>query len=117
MNETTRLDPGDVEPFLLEVDADTATNAGIAKTGLTEAASKILVSGEELFRSALARAVKSNVSAFQDAISSLDQCPTDVEISFGIKVTADLGSIIISKVGSEANYSIKLTWKDFKKNP
>jgi len=37
--------------------------------------------------------------------------PDEVEITFGLKASGELGSLVIAKAGVEANYSVKLTWK------
>lgn len=46
------------------------------------------------------------------AVDSLgDVMPKDVEVTFGIKLTAEAGAIV-TKVGGEAQLEIKLVWKN-----
>jgi hypothetical protein len=52
-----------------------------------------------------------NGSAFYDAISALSPAPAEAEVSFGIKLTGEIGNVAITKVSSEGNYSVKLVWK------
>ena len=41
--------------------------------------------------------------------------PADLSISFGLKASADLGSLLISRGGMEANFNVSLRWhKDTK---
>ena len=35
----------------------------------------------------------------------------EVEVSFGLKASGELGSFMIAKVEAEANYSVTLKWK------
>ncbi|MBI4874235.1 MAG: hypothetical protein HY822_06355 [Acidobacteria bacterium] len=37
--------------------------------------------------------------------------PTDVEITFGLKASAELQGFVIAKAGAEANYTVRLAWK------
>ena len=36
----------------------------------------------------------------------------EVEVTFGLKATGDLGNFAIGKVGAEANYTVKLKWSN-----
>jgi Trypsin-co-occurring domain 1 len=44
------------------------------------------------------------------AIESLDAKPDDIEVKFGIKMTAEAGAFI-AKVGGEAALEVTLAWK------
>jgi hypothetical protein len=36
--------------------------------------------------------------------------PAEIELTFGIKASAELGALIIAKAQGEANFSVKLKW-------
>ncbi len=44
------------------------------------------------------------------SILESNSCPDEIELDFSVKFSAD-ASIIISKVNTEANIGVKLTWK------
>lgn len=37
--------------------------------------------------------------------------PSEIEISFGLKASGELGSFLVARSGVEANYSVTLKWK------
>ena len=37
--------------------------------------------------------------------------PDEVEVTFGLKATGDIGSLLIAKGSAEANYTVTLKWK------
>lgn len=45
-----------------------------------------------------------------DKLRELTSPADSIELSFGIKFNADAG-VVISRVGTEANFNIKMTWK------
>lgn len=64
--------------------------------------------GEIDFKSALSR-VKSAAGELLETIRSMDVQPDDCEVSFGIKLSGELGAII-AKASGEANFTVKLSW-------
>jgi len=46
-----------------------------------------------------------------EKVRGLRDSPDEVEITFGLKASGELGSLVVAKAGVEASYSIKLTWK------
>jgi len=46
---------------------------------------------------------------FKDTVEQMPARPSQVEITFGIKLTAEVGAII-SKVGGEAALEVRLLW-------
>ncbi len=41
--------------------------------------------------------------------------PDEVEVTFGLKATGELGNFAVAKVSAEANYTVKMTWKQEEK--
>jgi hypothetical protein len=54
--------------------------------------------------------VKPAAEALVDKLRSLAYAPDEVGIEFGIKLSAEAGAFIAS-ASTEANFSVKLTWK------
>jgi hypothetical protein len=44
-------------------------------------------------------------------VRSLTESPDELEVTFGLKATGEVGNIAIAKGGGEANFTIKLSWK------
>ena len=92
------LESGD--SVLIEVDQ---SNDRIGVTdGIAEKANKT-------FESAL-NTVKPIANAIMDKILELNQPASEVEVRFGIKMTAGLGAIVASG-SADINYEITLKWK------
>jgi Trypsin-co-occurring domain 1 len=49
-------------------------------------------------------------AAFQRLKQGLTTPASEVEIKFGLKMTAEAG-VVISSVGGEVNFEVTLTWK------
>jgi hypothetical protein len=60
--------------------------------------------------------VRYNAQALIQAVQSLPTPPTEVEITFGIKATGEVGNVAVAKAGGESNYTIKLVWKSQSKD-
>lgn len=54
--------------------------------------------------------IRAMATRTKETVDSLDCRPDDIEVTFGIKLTAEAGAII-SKVGGEAALQVKLAWK------
>jgi hypothetical protein len=78
-----------------------------------------LSSTQERALSSFQEATKALKSNAQYILKNLeDISPDKVEISFGIKVGAEAGSpfFCLAKASGEANYSVKITWKNTTSN-
>jgi hypothetical protein len=102
----------DDNTILVEVEEEAASSSeGIVKAGVAETAHKAVVQAQTTFEEALERVVQVNAEALIQSMRSLPESPDEVELSFGCKVTGEVGNIAIAKGGGEANYTIKLSWK------
>jgi hypothetical protein len=52
-----------------------------------------------------------------EKVRGLHDSPDEVEITFGLKASGELGSIVVAKASAEASYSVKLTWKKVEQGP
>jgi len=46
-----------------------------------------------------------------EKMRGLHDSPDEVEVTFGLKASGELGSLVIAKASVEASYSVKLVWK------
>jgi hypothetical protein len=110
-----KFETGDAEDstILVEVSGNEieSDNDGTVKAGLEKIIENSVAIAQKPFTAAVKSAVRHNVSGMIDAISSLANPPSEVEISFGLKATGEAGNIAVGKIGSETNYTIKLVWK------
>ena len=54
--------------------------------------------------------IKTFAEILSSSILNSDWCPDEFELDFSVKFSAD-ASIIISRLNTEANIGVKLTWK------
>ncbi len=47
--------------------------------------------------------------------SGFAEQPDEVSVSFGLKASADVGNLVVSRGGMEANYNVSLRWREDKK--
>lgn len=86
--EVEEIDDYGVTAVSIGVDPETGMiDLGKALTGVRRAAAQVL-----------------------DAVRSISVPPDNCEIQFGVKLSGSLGAII-AKASTEANFTIKLTWK------
>ena len=96
----------------IEVDDLLPSMSGVAKAGLHDAITRTAAEAGSALKEALKAAINANVSFFKEAISDLAERPDQVELSFGLKISGDLVNVIITKIGAEANYALKLSWRN-----
>jgi hypothetical protein len=65
---------------------------------------------KQSFEKALDQVVPVAAAAFNRLRQGLTTPASEVEIKFGLKMTAEAG-VIISSVGGEVNFEVTLTWK------
>ncbi len=97
--------------LLVEVDepkryAETITRGGVVKAARPgEVADK----AQDTFEDALDK-IKPAAQAIIDKLRALSDAPDEIDVEFGIKLSAEAGAFIAS-AGVEANYTVTLTWK------
>ena len=97
--------------FLVEIDEQSGVSPddGVIKAGLGDKIEEITDSLQIKFDEAL-DVVNHSAKAFARKVKSLPETPDEMELTFGLKATGE-GSLVVSKAGVEANFSIKLTWR------
>jgi len=89
------------------VEAPAAEQTGLVKAGRGEEA---LERAGATFESALG-SVRSAANALLRTLKEVDVSPDEIEVTFGLKATGEVGGRIFVSAGAEANYNVTLTWK------
>jgi len=98
---------------LVEVDEEevSLSSEGLVKVGIKEVLHNTVAVAQNTFSNAIRKAIQYNVQGLIDAIHSLPEPPSEVEINFGLKITGEAGNVAVGKAGGEVNYTVKLSWK------
>lgn len=83
---------------------------GVIKAGLKETTEKAIAQAKTSFEEGL-EVIRHNASAFIKKVRDLPDPPDEVEVTFGLQVTGEVGNFAVAKVGTEASYTVTLTWK------
>jgi hypothetical protein len=102
----------DGNSLLVEVDEnEVSSQQGIQKAGLREMAGKSVAMAQTSFEQAIQQAIRYNAQVFLQSVVNLPILPNEAEITFGLKITGEVGNVAVGKAGGETNYTIRLTWK------
>jgi hypothetical protein len=97
---------------LIEVDeAEVAFPGGPVKAGVVDRVEETVVQAQATFQGALERVVRQNSQALIQSVRNLAESPNEVEITFGLKATGEVGNFAIAKGGAEANLTVRLLWQ------
>lgn len=100
-----RLDDG--TPFLIEIEETKSTSLErVSREGLDEQ----VVQATQSFEKALDQVTPVASAALNRLRRGLTAPADEVELKFGVKLTAEAGAIIAS-VGGEVNFEVTLKWK------
>lgn len=99
--------------ILVEVDEEEilSSEEGLVKVGIKDVLHNTVAVAQNTFSTAVKNAIHYNVQVLINAIHSLPEPPTEIEVNFGLKVTGEAGNVAVGKMGGEVNYVIKLSWK------
>ena len=103
----TTADGGTV---LVEAADEQGELAGVVKAATRGERGAVVAQAKEKFEAGLA-VVRQNADAFLQQVRGLSEAPSEVEITFGIKASGELGNFAVARAGAEASYTVKLTWK------
>lgn len=88
---------------------------GLVKAGLLDKVKETVGVAQSTFTEAIKKTIKHNVDAFFESAQSLSEPPTELEVTFGLKMTGEAGNVAICKGSGEVNYSVKLAWRQLPK--
>lgn len=102
--------------ILVEVDEIEAAlptgeqNAGLVRWARNQAGEAVAVA-RSAFEEAVRHAIRLNVPPFLSAADSLEKPPAEIEITFGLKATGEVGNLAVGKLAGEYNYQVRMVWK------
>lgn len=100
----------DGPPILVEVDEPPSAQPAATAKGLSDLLQTSVTTAQATFEDALQHAVGTIATAFVRVVHALPNPPDEIETTFSLTVSGDLGSFVVAKVGAEANYTIRLAW-------
>lgn len=100
-----QLDDGGT--ILIQVPDTPAT--GITKAGRRDAVGNVINSVNQKFTDAFA-SVRQSALLLRQQFEALQA--DEVEVTFGLTATGELGNFAIGQVGAEANYEVTLKWSN-----
>jgi Trypsin-co-occurring domain 1 len=107
---------GEATDVLVEVDeagsllATGEQSAGLRRWARDQAGEAVAVA-QSGFEEAVRRAVSVNAAAFLAAADALERPPSEMEITFGLKATGEVGNLAVGKVAGESNYQVRMVWR------
>jgi Trypsin-co-occurring domain 1 len=112
MTDYIQFTSPDGNSMLVEVEEDEiSSQKGVQKAGLREMAGKTIAVAQTSFEHAIQQVIHYNAQVFLQSVTSLPLLPSEAEITFGLKITGEVGNVAVTKAGGETNYAIRLTWK------
>jgi hypothetical protein len=96
--------------ILVEAAEEETYQPGVVKAGLVDKAKETVAQAQASFEDGL-EVVRRNAAAFIKKVRDLSDPPDEVEVSFGLKATGEVGNFAVANVGAEASYTVTLTWK------
>jgi hypothetical protein len=98
--------------ILVEVEQEEVSPPqGVVKAGVREAAQKSVAVAQTAFEDAVEQVVRHNAEALIKSVRNLSEPPDELEVTFGLKATGEVGNFAIAKGGTELNFTVKLLWK------
>lgn len=98
----------DGSPILVEIEE--TYEMGVVKAGLRERAGEAVAQATATFEEGL-EIVRRNAAAFVKKLRGLSDPPDEIEVTFGLKATGELGNFAVARAGAEASYTVRLKWK------
>jgi Trypsin-co-occurring domain 1 len=112
MADYIQFTSADGNTLLVEVDeGEVSSQQGIQKAGLREMAGKSVAVAQTSFEHAIQQALQYNAQVFLQSVVNLPILPSEAEITFGLKITGEVGNVAVGKAGGETNYTIRLIWR------
>jgi hypothetical protein len=84
--------------------------AGFVRAGVGETTKETLEQAKHTFDASLENVRKSS-EVLVKKLRGLSDPPDEMEVSFSLKATGELGNLVVGKGGAEANYTVTLKWK------
>ena len=99
----TPFTPDENAPLLIEI----TPTAGVQEVALTPA--ELAAKADEVMQKVM-NTIHATSQRFSNLYAGLPDQFTQVELSFGVKVTSEMGALI-AKAGIESTFNVKLVWE------
>jgi hypothetical protein len=96
--------------ILVEAAEESPDRSGVVRAGLGDKVQETVVEARATFEEAI-ESVRHSAAALIEKVRDLTDPPDEVEVTFGLKATGEVGNFAIAKAGVAANYTVKLVWK------
>jgi hypothetical protein len=85
---------------------------GLSKAGFVEWAGKRIAKIDKPFDKLVENAMKKNALPFVRAAQGLvkESGAMEMEVSFGLGISGEVGNVAVGKAGAESNYTVTLKW-------
>lgn len=103
MSRYVKFDLPDGSTVVIESDDP---DGGAVTAGLGEVAEQARVTFEQAVENARDAAL-----VIVHKIRSLYESPDEIEITFGLKASGELNTLVVAKSGIESSYTVRLTWR------
>ncbi len=101
----------DGSTVLVEVEEEEVSPPrGVVKAGVADKVKETVAQAQATLEGSLERVVRHNAETFIEAVRKLSLKPDEMEVTFGLKATGEVGNWAIAKGGTEMNFEVKLTW-------
>ncbi len=110
MTRYIQFTTADGSTILVEAAEEETYQPGVVKAGLREKAQEAVSQAKASFDDGL-EVIRHNADGFIKKVRGLSDPPDEVEITFGLKATGELGNFAVAKASAEASYAVKMTWK------
>jgi hypothetical protein len=94
--------------ILIEVEPLAGSGDGLVETGIGDRVATTVAG----LREALERTLTASGQAMVAAAQAISPAPTEIEVTFGVNATGEVGNIAICKGSGQANFAVRLTWRE-----
>ena len=117
-SSVVQFDSGDNETILVEIFSPKNTDdidegATLTRSGTARGAFDGYSAIEQFAIKDITNGIKPLLQGISAAVREVDIRPDELELSFGIKLTASAG-VVLTKLGSEATINLKMKWTNKK---
>jgi len=100
------------EDVFAEVVGEAESEEGLSKAGFVEWAGKRIANIDKPFDELVENAMKKNALPFVRAAQGLvkESGAMEMEVSFGLGISGEVGNVAVGKAGAESNYTVTLKW-------
>ncbi len=96
--------------ILIEAEDENKMTSGFVRSGVSDAAKEAVEQAKQSFDASIEN-VRKSANLLVTKLRDLSEPPDEMEVTFSLKASGELGNIAVGKAGAEANYSVRLKWK------